>query len=155
MLMLPTGEYHPAAGFTLLEMLITLAIAGLMLLLVPTWGVFKSSGTRLRGEAHEVLGRLQTLRVDAMTTGVETGFRVGEKGDSYEVSDEKSVTYALPEGMNISFRNGPGGTAQPTDRSIHFLTDGRNSGGILNLSNGIQAVEVSADWVTGDLSIAD
>lgn len=116
-------------GFTLLEMLVVIAVMAVILLLVTGYGPPRSRWLETQGAARDVAAAMRAARGAAIAEGRPVAF----------------VMPALPAGMTASVTAPAGG--------IVFAPDGSASGGRVVLRNAGRDVEISADWLTGQVGI--
>lgn len=74
------------AGFTLLEILIALAIAGIMLS-VAVIAFSDNDAAKLKNKAHQLYGLMQVAQEESILRGVEIGIRVEQDGYSFLLYD--------------------------------------------------------------------
>lgn len=74
------------AGFTLLEILIALAIAGIMLS-VAVIAFSDNDAAKLKNKAHQLYGLMQIAQEESILRGVEIGIRVEQGGYSFLIYD--------------------------------------------------------------------
>ena len=142
-----------AAGFTLIEILVVLAILGLSLALVvgykPPW----SSTLGLRGAAAEVAAGLREARSEAILRNRQVSldldlarrrFQVGA-GRVRQLSPELSLALLTVSGEQRNAQTG----------GIRFNPDGSSTGGRISLGDGRRSIAVGVDWLTGRVSVAD
>ncbi|MBD3654640.1 type II secretion system minor pseudopilin GspH [Kangiella sp.] len=79
---------HPnfQAGFTLLEILIALALAGIMLS-VAVIAFSDNDAAKLKNRAHQLFGLMQVAQEESILRGVEIGIRVKQNGYSFLIYD--------------------------------------------------------------------
>jgi general secretion pathway protein H len=125
---------HRTAGFTLIEMLVVLAVLVLALGLVLTRGPVRSERLELDSAAHQVAGALRLARSRAISEQrtVVLAFRA----DGYRLDRDASVTW-------------PGNISLEGNQRVFFTPDGGSSGARLQLRNGQRAVAIGIDWLTG------
>ncbi|HLY59100.1 MAG TPA: prepilin-type N-terminal cleavage/methylation domain-containing protein [Stellaceae bacterium] len=111
-------------GFTLLELLVVLAIIGVVLLTIPT-GLGALPGMRLHAAQRTLADRLRTARQLAISTGAPTRVPL--------------ETIGLPRGATLS----------PHPDEIRFYADGSSTGGDLVLSDGKRSYRIRIDPLTG------
>lgn len=128
-------------GFTLLEMLVVLAVLGLVAGLVVARGPMRSAGLDARTAANQLAGVLRAARSEAIAT-------------------DRPVA-VLIDGVAGTVRIGPGpprslgATLLPPARPIVFAPDGSSAGGRIGVAAGPVRRQVAVDWLTGRVSIAD
>ncbi|HYH17484.1 MAG TPA: GspH/FimT family pseudopilin [Azospirillum sp.] len=135
------------AGFTLLELLVALTLAGVLLALVPPALGRGSDAARLRGAATVMARTLALARSEAILTGRESAFvidldgrRFGLAGRAAEATFAPSVRVEL----TVAARAVRGRTA-----AIPFHPDGSAGGGEIRLSNAAGSAVLRVDWLTG------
>lgn len=74
------------AGFTLLEILIALAIASIMLS-VAVIAFSDNDAAKLKNKAHQLYGLMQIAQEESILRGVEIGIRVKQDGYSFLIYD--------------------------------------------------------------------
>ena len=141
-----------ARGFTLLEVIVVLAIAGIIMAVVlgaplrsATAGDLKASARMLASGLRQAQTTAITTRRDAvMTIDVEAReFRVGNEART--VSDKVDLTLYTAQSEVSSERLG----------AIRFFPDGSSTGGRITVSSGERKYLVDVDWITGRVSIGD
>jgi general secretion pathway protein H len=149
-------------GFTLLELLVVLALAGLLMSLVPGLISAAVPGTRLRIESRELAVSLRDSRNRAIATGEKLDVTIDFDPPQYIIAKEK--LHALPAGITIAARKEPDlrfdySLGQPgrihEDRiTVHFYPDGSSSGAVITLRHDSLAYTVTVDWLLGSVSMA-
>ena len=118
-----------AGGFTLLEMLVVIAVMAVILLLVTGYGPPRSHRLETMAAAQNVAGTLRADRGQAIAQGRAVRFTLPR----------------LPKDVSATIEAPPGG--------IVFAPDGSASGGRVLLQNDGQSAVISADWLTGQVHI--
>ena len=134
-------------GFTLLEMLIALAILSL-----ATIGVgYAAPGFQQRLELRQATARLDAMLIKARTealggAGAAT-IRFDPEKRALELPSQK-IVYRLPAGVELSIVGGAFGD-NPRAPSIAFLSDGSSTGGVIELRSGAFRSVRRIGWLTG------
>jgi len=142
-------------GFTLVELLVVLAIAGLLVALVPASISAAMPGARLRDTTNELTVALRDARNRAVSRGRIVGLRI-VSGELEEESTGGQVV-ALPVELELRWRDAhaPGAVAVPlTDVRMLFYPDGSSSGGWLDVGPADKAYTIQIDWLTGRATVA-
>jgi general secretion pathway protein H len=140
-------------GFTLLEMLVVLAVLGLALALIGTRS--STGGTRLTEEAvaAELAGTLREARSRAITEDRPVRVTIDLAAKSYRIDDDPPA--AMPSVTGIDLLTTVGEVASRADASIRFDPDGSSTGGRIELAFGARKLMVGVDWLTGRVGVVD
>lgn len=138
------------AGFTLVEMLVVLAL----LALVAAGSAFAFAGQRparvLAATADQLAADLQRTRLDAMRSGrmrhlvFEAGTRRWQR--------EGATPVPLPDGLTLDLMTASEARASGAAGdgvAIAFLPDGRSTGGRITLRLGAGRQGIEVNWLTG------
>jgi general secretion pathway protein H len=150
----PTSGAARSAGFTLLELLIGLAIMGLMLSAVPALLSKAVPGVEARGAAREMAAGLRAARGRAIASNRETALVLDVEGGVYRVEGESKVR-RVPAGIGISLLTAEELRLDATTARIAFFPDGGSSGGRVRLAQAGRQYEVRVDWLTGRVAVVE
>lgn len=114
-------------GFTLLEMLIVIAVMSLILGVLAAYGPGQSRWLQTRGAAQSVAAAMTQARGRAIASGHAVALRLPPK----------------PDWLTITV----------TPPAIVFQPDGSATGGTVLLDDGGRTIAVSTDWLTGRIRI--
>lgn len=136
-------------GFTLIEVLVVLAIMGMVAGLVATRGPVRSAGLDLRAAAGEVARTLRLARTQAIAANAAVPVLLDPAAGLYRVGDRPARH--VPAGVVLSVV-AVVGAGPPT---ITFAPDGSSSGGRVELASGVRRMQVGVEWLTGRVVVAD
>lgn len=139
-------------GFTLLEMMIVLVLAGLMLTLVPPLFSGRTSTAELKATARELAAALRFARGQAITRQRETVLMLDTERRRYTVSGRER-SRRLPKGIGLKLITARSERIATHRASIRFFPDGSATGGQITLSGGKQSYIVDINWLTGRVAI--
>lgn len=145
-------------GFTLIEVLVVVAVLGLALALLAARGPQRSAALDLRGAAEQVAGSLRLARARAIASNRMVGVTFDAAARSVRL--DGTAPGVLPPGVGLSvtatFSDAGVGEAPGTPvRAIRFAPDGSSTGGRVLLDGRGRRVQVGVDWLTGRVSVAD
>jgi general secretion pathway protein H len=147
------GRWHAQGGFTLLELLVVLAIAGLDLTLeIPNVGRHVGR-PELAAAARELASELRLARSRAISEN-RPAVVVADVEAAAFGSPERGTVRRLPHGIGLAI-------ATTTDQmaggsgSIRFYPDGTSSGGGVALTHDGLRYEVLVNWLNGGVSVHD
>jgi general secretion pathway protein H len=121
-------------GFTLLEMIVVLVIAGLMLSLIITRGPLHSTRLDNQAATMELTGALRAARGRAIAENRSVAVTLGPNFYRIDGADPHRVPADVTLGGNAAIR---------------FAPDGSSSGGVIALQAGGSQATIAVDWLTG------
>lgn len=141
------------AGFTLIEIIVTLAILSLALGLIvgykPPW-----SGTiGLRGAAAQIAAGLREARSEAIAQNRSTNFDIDLAQHRFQVGS--GPIRRLPNQLNLALLTASGERRDAHIGGIRFHPDGSSTGGRISIGDGRRIIAIGVDWLTGRVSVAD
>jgi general secretion pathway protein H len=142
------------AGFTLFEMVVVLAVLGLLTALIASNGARVSPAVHARAAAQEISGALRSARTEAMMSNRSVALVLDLAARSYRWADEPQQ--ALPRDVNISLLTSrdlltqSGGTGL-----IRFDPDGGSSGGRITIEGSGAVWWVGVDWLSGRVTVEE
>ena len=151
---------HTAGGFTLLELLVVLTIAGLLVAAVPPMISAVIPGAELKGATRELAVSLRDARFDAVSRGVPVNVRFMTDPTGYTIDD--AAMQSLPRNATLSVvpLTTPGiqlqDNADPMSEAfrLRFHPDGSSSGARISLSRGNHNYSISVGWLMGRVTIS-
>lgn len=149
-------------GFTLLELLVVLAIAGLLIAAVPPMVAAVIPGTELKTAARTLKIELRSARAEAIGSGhtVDVMFSTGDAA-GYAIAGRSPQS--LPQGISLRFESAsvsntssalpaPAGQAA---RPLRFYPDGSSNGAVVSLRRGDNGYDLAIGWLLGDVTLSE
>ena len=143
-----------SGGFTLLELLVVLALAAVMLAITPPLLSGMLPGVELKGAARELVSALRYTRSKAITARKDKQLLLNLENKTFSVSDRSKI-YHLPEKANIEMVTADTEVLGERLAAIRFFPDGSSTGGRITLAYDDRRYQVDVDWFTGRVSIVD
>ncbi len=143
---------HSPRGFTLVELLVVLAIISLAMALVATSLSRSISAAESRVAARNIVAALRYTRTQAILKKSEMVFSVDTENRSYQAPGRKTVE--LPEGMDVLLTTARSEMTSEAVGGIRFFPDGGSTGGRVDLYVNGREYRVDVAWLTGEASLA-
>lgn len=140
-------------GFTLLELLLVLVLAGAAYALVARAGVGGMSGAELKSAARAVAAGLRDARGTAIARQSPAALTLDLERRSMEVTGRRSRE--LPQRLDLKLYTAQSEIVSDKRGAIRFYPDGSSTGGRVTLASGERKLLVDVDWLTGRVSIKE
>ena len=141
------------AGFTLIEMIVVIAIMSLALVLIGVRGAPVSPTTHARAAAEEIAGTLRRARSEALVQNAEVPFTLSLSPAAFAVG--KGARQTLPADVRLALFTHQDEVVSGAEGRIRFFPDGSSSGGRISLSGGERVWWVRIDWLSGRVTLAE
>jgi general secretion pathway protein H len=141
------------AGFTLIEILVALAILGFALALIAGYKLPWSTTLDLKATAAALAQQLRLARAEAIARDRPIEFALDLAHHRYRIAD--APAHSLPAHLAVQMLTIAGEQLGPGAAAIRFNPDGSSTGGRISLSSGRRSVAVGVDWLTGRVAVAE
>ncbi len=143
-----------ARGFTLIEIMVVMAILALMLVLIsPTFST-ALPGVSLKAAARTLAGSLRHARSRAIALNQEVVLAIDVESRRYAIVGGRT-SGKLPGEGEIRLFTAQSELIDATSGTIRFFPDGGSTGGGVTFIDGERRYRVLVDWLTGQTSIHD
>jgi general secretion pathway protein H len=139
-------------GFTLLELLVVLAIIGIVLALMPGFMLRGQPGLRVDVAARGIADALRQARSNAMMQNRDQLFALDVEEHLFRIGGQRAPVQ-MDKNIEVAFQTARSETVSETIGQIRFFPDGSATGGRIGLTLDGQHVEVVVDWLTGLVSV--
>lgn len=141
----------PAAGFTLLEMLLVLTVLAMAAGIAAPRLTRLPERSLLQSESSAAIALFGRARLAAISGNKPVAAAINVEEPSIEAAGKRHV---FDDGTSLSLRTGASLMAGPAAGRIVFFPDGSNSGGLLEIMRGGAKRIVRIDWLSGRIEDA-
>jgi general secretion pathway protein H len=141
-------------GFTLIEVLLVLVIAGIIYAVLLSVPFGKASAADLKAAARSLASGLRTAQTMAITTRRDAVMTLDLESREYTATGE-SQTHKLRDGIDLKLYTAQTEVSSEKRGAIRFYPDGSSTGGRITVSSGERKYLVDVDWLTGRVSIGE
>lgn len=140
------------SGFTLIELVVVLAVLGLLLAVVPVALQRGYESNEYRAAVRELVWVMKSARNVAISAGREEVFRADVEAQRFGLGD--ALDHDVPDRLVMQLIVGQSEQMSTALAGIRFYPDGSSTGGSVSLarSNGT-GTRVRVDWLLGTISI--
>lgn len=139
-------------GFTLVELLVVLALVGAVLAVALPRFSMGPGRRELLGAAHEVAATLREARSQALVANRSRYFHADLSTNTFWAQGE--ARNALPPGLRMSVRTVEDQILEGS-ATVRFHPDGSSTGGSIRLAVRDIAYDVLVDWLDGGITIRE
>jgi general secretion pathway protein H len=143
----------PTAAFTLIEVIVVLAILALSVTLIAGYRPPWSSSLNMRGAAGQLATALRLARSEAISRDAAVSVAVDVARHRYRIGQE--TERVLPPNFKVELLTLASERYAANTGEIRFNPDGSSTGGRVILDNGTRTIAVGVDWLSGRVSVRD
>lgn len=140
-------------GYTLLELLLVLAIVVGVLALSPPMFAGAIAGNEPRSAARQVMAALRYARSTAVASRQDVAFTLDLDRRRYQVDSRPAV--ALPSSLAYTLITAESEVRDAGSGAIRFYADGSASGGRITLGNDKASYRLDVAWLTGRVTLLE
>jgi len=144
---------HLNSGFTLLELMVVLAIAALLLTVTPPLITAAMPGVELKASARRVAAGLRLAREEAIRSGRDIAFTLDLRERTFQV-DGGYRKGRFPEDLKVTLEAAEREMLSEEAGAVRFFPDGSSTGGRIVLSREGAGYQVGVQWLTGRIRMA-
>ena len=137
----------------MLELLVVLALATLLVAVVPPMIGAAFPGVELKASARRVASGLRLAREEAIRGGRDTRFILDLERRTFEV-DGAYQTVALPDDLDLKLEVAETEMLDEQKGAMRFYPDGSSTGGRIVLARDEHGYQVGVQWLTGRIRLA-
>lgn len=140
-----------ARGFTLVELLVVMAIAAVAMTAVPTLFSAAFPGLEMKSAARRTAATLRLARESAIRRGEETSVLVDLEHHRLTLAGYRALS--LPERLSLRLDAASSELIDEQRGTIRFFPDGSSTGGRLVLAHGGHGYQIGVTWLTGRIEL--
>ncbi|HUL95715.1 MAG TPA: GspH/FimT family pseudopilin [Usitatibacter sp.] len=141
-----------ARGFTLLEVVVVLALGVTIYAVLLAIPFGKASAADLKAAARQVAAELRTAQSTAMATRRDALLTLDMETREMITTGEREPR-RLPSNIDLKLYTAQTEVANEHRGSIRFYPDGSSTGGRVTVLSGERKYLVDVDWLTGRVAI--
>ncbi|NCA71661.1 MAG: type II secretion system protein GspH [Sphingobacteriia bacterium] len=141
-----------ARGFTLVELLVVLAIAAMAMAAVPPLISAAMPGVEMKAAARRTLASLRLTREVAIRQGRSIALIIDVQEHRLEIPGHRPLT--LPRRLDLSLEAAEREMLDEQRGAIRFFADGSSTGGRVLLAHGDSGYQIGVNWLTGHARMA-
>lgn len=145
-----SGTGRRSRGFTLLELMVVLAIMALALAVVPMQMEGTVDRARLQAAARQMAQALRLVQNQAMAQRQSQRLLVDTQHGLWRVGRH---SHHLPRGISVALTAARSERVNAFVSGVRFYPDGTSTGGAIELRNKSGAISVQVDWLTGAVAV--
>lgn len=134
--------------------MIVLAVAALMMTVVPPMISSALPGAELKSAARQVAASLRYARGKSLTSDEETTLMLDLEAKQFNISGKKK-TFQIQRDLDVSLLTAESEMVEEKKGAIRFFPDGGSTGGRISLSTEKRGYAVDVDWLTGKVRILE
>jgi general secretion pathway protein H len=138
-------------GFTLLELMVVIAVIALLAVLLAMRGPPRSARLELDATASALVSELRSARSRAIADRRAAVVEIDPEKRLWHGPEE--AAHALPERVSVAVEAAAGIPNASPVGTIRFEPDGSASGRLIRLAAGKRVVEISVSWLTGEVRV--
>jgi general secretion pathway protein H len=139
-------------GFSLLELLVVLAIIGAVLAFVPGFMMRAQPGLDVDVAARAIADALREARSHAVVQNRDQLFALDVEERLFRIGGRRAPVQ-INKNIEVTFQTARLETVSEAIGQIRFFSDGSATGGRIGLTQDGRHVEVLVDWLTGLVSV--
>jgi general secretion pathway protein H len=142
----------PSKGFSLIELVVVLALAVTLLAVVPPLFTAAFPGVELKSSSRQIAAGLRLAREEAIRTGQDTAFTLDLEEKRFRV-DGGFRQVSLPKGLDLKLTAAESEMQQDRIGAVRFFPDGSSTGGRIIVARGGSGWQVGVQWLTGRIQL--
>lgn len=140
-------------GFTLIELMVVLVVAGLILALAPPLISKAVPSLRAKQAVRDLVSGLRLARTEAVRRGVEATLEIDLQARTLTIP-AAGKSRNIPDDLDLTVTTAAEDYLDPGHAAFRFFPDGTATGGNVVLETSRLKYQVTVDWLTGRIHAA-
>lgn len=149
MQMFPVSIKGQETGFTVLELVVVVALISLVLSVAPSIHGSLIPSYELRQLANDIANESRVARQRARVSGAPGALVISADSRSVVIDD---VAFELPNEVSVTM-TADEAFGEIAENRIGFFSTGVNSGGVVTLTRDNLSVEIEYSWISGAIEV--
>lgn len=141
-------------GFTLLEIILVIALAAMMFTLVPRLFGEGVSGAELKSNVRAIAAAMKLARDTAINTRREAFVSINVESREFTTTFDARV-HKLNDKLILKLLTADTDQISPQTASFRFYPDGTSNGGRVTVAANEREFAIDVDWLTGRVTVTD
>ena len=142
------------SGFTLVELLVVLAILALALAVIPPSLTGAVDSARFKSTQRDLVSALRYARSRAVNSQQAASVNINVKQGTMQVVGRQR-TLSIPDDVALTLVTAQREQLSAYEGAIRFYPDGSSTGGQVHLRRGEQVFVIDVNWLTGRVTGAE
>jgi len=142
------------SGFSLVELLVALALVIGALAIAPTFFAKGISSTEFKSSVRRLAAGLRETRSEAVAHNQPRLFLLDVEERHFAIG-QGAQGRPLPKALDLKLRTAESEQLSEFLGGIRFFPDGSSTGGEITVSNDTRSLRVTVDWITGRIAVVE
>lgn len=139
-------------GFTLVEMLVVLALVAVLLMISLPYSTSSGEARKLDAIAQIIAAKLRETQASSLSSNRERSLTL-DIGKGMLVQTDPDKTFEIPKGITLSIVTSDNEILDDAG-AFRFFPDGGSTGGRIIMSKGGNRREIAISWLTGGIVVS-
>ena len=140
-----------ARGFTLIEIVVVIALIGIVATVAALSFSRSLSGARIEAASRDLVAALRYTRGQAIVKGEQKVLVLDLEHNTYQAPAKGSVE--LPKDMDLRLTTAQQELVDENKGGIRFFPDGSSTGGNIAVVLGQREWKINVGWLTGEITL--
>ena len=140
-----------ARGFTLIEIIVVIALIGVVATVAALSFSRSLSGARIEAASRDLVAALRYTRGQAIVKGEQKVLTLDLENNTYQAPAKAAID--LPKDMELRLTTAQQELVDENKGGIRFFPDGSSTGGNIAVVLGEREWKINVGWLTGEITL--